>query len=73
VPSGGVDILAGYVADLKNKNPNTVVVSAGDLIGASPLISISGKVVSVTANNIVVDRTIQAITPDAIIADIVAQ
>jgi 5'-nucleotidase len=23
VPSGGVDILAGYVADLKSKNPNT--------------------------------------------------
>ena len=39
VPSGGVDILAGYVADLKSKNPNNVVVSAGDLIGASPLIS----------------------------------
>src|SRR5262245_8783688 len=39
VPSGGVDILAGYVADLKSKNPNNVVVSAGDLLGASPLIS----------------------------------
>src|SRR5215510_4731139 len=39
VPSGGVDALAGYVADLKSKNPNNVVVSAGDLIGASPLIS----------------------------------
>ena len=34
-----MDILAGYVADLKSKNPNNVVVSAGDLIGASPLIS----------------------------------
>jgi 5'-nucleotidase len=39
VPSGGVDVLAGYVADLKSKNPNNVVVSAGDLIGVSPLIS----------------------------------
>jgi 5'-nucleotidase len=34
---------------------------------------ISGQVVSVTANNIVVDRTNQAITPDAIIADIVTK
>jgi 5'-nucleotidase len=36
---GGADWLAGYFADLKRKNPNTTVVSAGDLIGASPLIS----------------------------------
>ena len=34
-----MDVLAGYVAHLKSKNPNNVVVSAGDLIGASPLIS----------------------------------
>jgi 5'-nucleotidase len=34
-----VDWLAGYIADLKSKNPNTVVVSAGDLIGATPLVS----------------------------------
>jgi 5'-nucleotidase len=39
VASGGVEVLAGYVTDLKSKNPNNVVVSAGDLIGASPLIS----------------------------------
>lgn len=39
VPSGGVDFLAGYVASLKAQNPNNVVVSAGDLIGASPLVS----------------------------------
>ena len=39
VPVGGVDWLAGYIADLKAKNPNTVVVSAGDLIGATPLVS----------------------------------
>jgi 5'-nucleotidase len=37
--AGGADYLAGYVADLKSKNPLNVVVGAGDLIGASPLIS----------------------------------
>jgi len=36
---GGVDWMAGYIANLKSQNPNTVVVSAGDLIGATPLIS----------------------------------
>lgn len=39
VPVGGVDTLAAHVAALKAQNPNNVVVSAGDLIGASPLIS----------------------------------
>jgi len=38
-PVGGVDWMAGYIADIKSKNANTVVVSAGDLIGATPLIS----------------------------------
>src|SRR5262249_11294457 len=38
-PSGGVDFLAGYVAAQKAGHPNSVVVSAGDVIGASPLIS----------------------------------
>jgi 5'-nucleotidase len=38
-PSGGIDVLATYVANLKAQNPNNVVVAAGDLIGASPLIS----------------------------------
>jgi len=37
--AGGVDVLAGYVSQLKAQNPNNVVVSAGDLIGASPLVS----------------------------------
>src|SRR5262245_44855641 len=37
--AGGVDFLAGYVAAQKVGYPNNVVVSAGDLIGASPLIS----------------------------------
>ena len=39
VPAGGIDALAAHVAALKAQNPNNVVVSAGDLIGASPLIS----------------------------------
>jgi len=39
VAVGGVDWMAGYIANLKSQNPNTVVVSAGDLIGATPLIS----------------------------------
>jgi 5'-nucleotidase len=38
-PVGGIDWIAAYIADLKNKNPNTTFVSAGDLIGATPLIS----------------------------------
>jgi len=37
--SGGVDYLAGYVNNLKSGYPNNAVVSAGDLTGASPLIS----------------------------------
>ncbi|MEI7465512.1 MAG: bifunctional metallophosphatase/5'-nucleotidase [Burkholderiales bacterium] len=36
---GGAEYLAAYVASMKAINPNTVVVGAGDLIGASPLIS----------------------------------
>jgi 5'-nucleotidase len=39
VPAGGADFLAGYVAYLRARNKYTVVVSAGDLTGASPLIS----------------------------------
>ena len=39
VAVGGVDWMAGYVTDLKRQNPNTVVVSAGDIIGATPLLS----------------------------------
>jgi 5'-nucleotidase len=36
-PAGGVDYMAGLVKQLKADSPNSVVVSAGDLIGASPL------------------------------------
>jgi 5'-nucleotidase len=39
VPAGGVDYAAGYIAAARAANPNTVVVAAGDLIGASPLVS----------------------------------
>ena len=39
VAAGGVDFLAGYIEHLKSQNPYNVVVSAGDLIGASPLVS----------------------------------
>ncbi len=39
VPAGGVEYLATYIKNLSSKNPNTFVVSAGDNIGASPLIS----------------------------------
>ncbi len=36
---GGAEYLAAYVAAMKAKNPNTVVVGGGDFIGATPLIS----------------------------------
>ena len=37
--AGGVDFLATHVRQLRATNPNTLFVSAGDLIGATPLIS----------------------------------
>jgi 5'-nucleotidase len=37
--AGGVEYLATHINSLRATNPNTVVVSAGDLIGASPLLS----------------------------------
>ena len=39
VPVGGADALAAEVARLKAINPLNVVVGAGDLVGASPMIS----------------------------------
>jgi 5'-nucleotidase len=39
VPAGGAAFLATHVAQLRAANPATVVVSAGDLTGASPLLS----------------------------------
>lgn len=39
-PVGGIDYFAGYIAAMRAKNPaNTIILSAGDLIGASPLVS----------------------------------
>jgi 5'-nucleotidase len=39
VPAGGVAYLAAHVARLRAENPATIVVSAGDLTGASPMLS----------------------------------
>jgi 5'-nucleotidase len=39
IPAGGIEYLAAHIDNLRAANPNTVVVSAGDMIGASPLIS----------------------------------
>lgn len=39
VPAGGVEYLATHIRMLKRRHPNTLVVGAGDLIGASPLVS----------------------------------
>lgn len=38
-PAGGAEYLASHVRRLEATNRNTMVVSAGDLIGASPLLS----------------------------------
>ncbi len=37
--AGGAEYLATHINDLRKQNPNTLVVSAGDNIGASPLVS----------------------------------
>ncbi|MCL4561490.1 MAG: bifunctional metallophosphatase/5'-nucleotidase [Chloroflexi bacterium] len=37
--TGGAEYLATYVKNLEATNPNTIFVSGGDLIGASPLLS----------------------------------
>jgi 5'-nucleotidase len=39
IPAGGAEYLATHVRRLARRNPNTLVVSAGDLVGASPLLS----------------------------------
>ncbi len=38
-PVGGAEYMAAYIARMKQANPNTIVVGAGDFIGATPLIS----------------------------------
>jgi 5'-nucleotidase len=39
VPAGGAAYLAAHIARLRAENPATIVVSAGDLTGATPLMS----------------------------------
>ena len=39
IPAGGVEYLATHVRNLRAQNANSVFVSAGDLIGATPLLS----------------------------------
>jgi len=39
VDSGGMEYLATHIKGLSSENPNTFVVSAGDSMGASPLLS----------------------------------
>jgi 5'-nucleotidase len=39
INAGGATYFAHHVAKLRERNPNTLVVSAGDLINASPLVS----------------------------------
>lgn len=39
VPVGGADAIAAHVAALKAQNPRHAVVGAGDMVGATPLIS----------------------------------
>jgi 5'-nucleotidase len=39
VPAGGAAYLAGAIAALKARSPHHAVVSAGDMVGASPLVS----------------------------------
>ena len=39
VPAGGAAYLASAIAGLRAANPNHVVVSAGDMVGGSPLVS----------------------------------
>jgi 5'-nucleotidase len=39
VPAGGAEYLATHLRTKEAENPNTLIVSAGDLIGASPLLS----------------------------------
>jgi 5'-nucleotidase len=39
VPAGGAEFLATHIRLLSRRQPNTLVVSAGDLVGASPLLS----------------------------------
>ncbi len=39
VPAGGTEYLAAHLASAERDNPNSLVVGAGDMFGASPLLS----------------------------------
>src|SRR5438093_48791 len=39
VPAGGVEYLATHLRNAARETPNSIVVGAGDLMGASPLLS----------------------------------
>jgi 5'-nucleotidase len=39
LPAGGAEYLATHIAKLKAQNPNSLIVSAGDSVGATPLLS----------------------------------
>ena len=39
MPAGGAEYLATHIRDARAAAPDTLVVSAGDLVGASPLLS----------------------------------
>jgi 5'-nucleotidase len=39
VPAGGIEYLSTHIKSLRTQNSNTITVGAGDLIGASPLVS----------------------------------
>jgi 5'-nucleotidase len=39
VPAGGIAYLATWIKQLRTQNTNTITVGAGDMIGASPLVS----------------------------------
>ena len=39
IPAGGAEFLATHLRDAVRDNPNSILVGAGDLMGASPLIS----------------------------------
>lgn len=39
LPAGGLEVIGGYLAQVRAQNPNTVFVGAGDVIGASPVTS----------------------------------
>ncbi|MEN9218137.1 MAG: bifunctional metallophosphatase/5'-nucleotidase [Gloeomargarita sp. DG_2_bins_126] len=39
IPAGGAEYLATHIRQLRQKNPRTLLVSAGDAIGATPLLS----------------------------------